>query len=198
MGSSLRNTCLTPHLISQCSLLIADSFLPAVACNRVLRPTLGQKCAGHMQAVREHFFRIMLNFSTFVAQNVVDTGYEGKVKIGMDVAASEFYTEDKMYDLDFKTADNDGSQKKTGAQMQDMYKSFVENYPVVSIEDPFDQVCFKLPSRGAATCCFRFRTVSSSSVEGRPCKLLIWSQHWSNPVRGEQQRCVTAVSCMCS
>ena len=54
----------------------------------------------------------------------------------MDVAASEFYTEDKMYDLDFKTADNDGSQKKTAAQMQDMYKSFVENYPVVSIEDP--------------------------------------------------------------
>ena len=50
-----------------------------------------------------------------------------------------------MYDLDFKTADNDGSQKKTAAQMQDMYKSFVENYPVVSIEDPFDQVC----SRGA-------------------------------------------------
>lgn len=58
----------------------------------------------------------------------------------MDVAASEFYTEDKMYDLDFKTADNDGSQKKTSAQMQDMYKSFVENYPVVSIEDPYDQV----------------------------------------------------------
>ena len=48
----------------------------------------------------------------------VQAGYEGKVKIGMDVAASEFYTEDKMYDLDFKTKDNDGSQKKTGAQMQ--------------------------------------------------------------------------------
>ena len=48
----------------------------------------------------------------------MQAGYEGKVKIGMDVAASEFYTEDKMYDLDFKTKDNDGSQKKTGAQMQ--------------------------------------------------------------------------------
>jgi enolase len=62
------------------------------------------------------------------------------VKIGMDVAASEFYTEDKMYDLDFKTENNDGSQKKTSAQMQDMYKSFVEHYPVITIEDPFDQV----------------------------------------------------------
>lgn len=40
--------------------------------------------------------------------------YEGKVKIGMDVAASEFLTEDKMYDLKFKVKDNDGSGKKTG------------------------------------------------------------------------------------
>ena len=32
-------------------------------------------------------------------------GYTGKVKIGMDVAASEFFTDDKKYDLDFKTKD---------------------------------------------------------------------------------------------
>ena len=31
----------------------------------------------------------------------------------MDVASSEFYTEDKMYDLNFKNTPNDGSQKKT-------------------------------------------------------------------------------------
>ena len=37
-----------------------------------------------------------------------------QVKIGMDVAASEFQTEDKMYDLKFKEKDNDGSGKKTG------------------------------------------------------------------------------------
>ena len=37
-----------------------------------------------------------------------------QVKIGMDVAASEFFTEDKMYDLNFKEKDNDGSGKKTG------------------------------------------------------------------------------------
>lgn len=41
-------------------------------------------------------------------------GYTGKVKIGMDVASSEFYTEDKMYDLKFKEKENDGSGKKTG------------------------------------------------------------------------------------
>lgn len=49
-------------------------------------------------------------------------GYTGKVKIGMDVAASEFYTKDKMYDLDFKNPKNDGSWKLTGAQLLDMYK----------------------------------------------------------------------------
>ena len=71
---------------------------------------------------------------------IAKAGYEGKVKIGMDVAASEFYTEDKMYDLDFKNDNSDGSQKKTGTQMTEMYKSFCTNFPVVSIEDPFDQV----------------------------------------------------------
>lgn len=44
-------------------------------------------------------------------------GYTGKVKIGMDVAASEFYTDDKKYDLDFKTKDEAKKNKadlKTG------------------------------------------------------------------------------------
>jgi len=37
-------------------------------------------------------------------------GYLGKIEIGMDVAASEFWNADKKkYDLDFKTANNDGS-----------------------------------------------------------------------------------------
>lgn len=66
-------------------------------------------------------------------------GYTGKVKIGMDVAASEFLTEDKHYDLDFKTANNDGSQKKTGAEMLELYKGFCTEYPIITIEDPFDQ-----------------------------------------------------------
>ena len=41
-------------------------------------------------------------------------GTQGKVKIGMDVAASEFMTEDKKYDLNFKEKDNDGTQVLTG------------------------------------------------------------------------------------
>ena len=74
---------------------------------------------------------------------IENAGYTGKIKIGMDVAAAEFYTEDKMYDLDFKTENNDGSLKKTGEEMIEMYKEFCSEYPIVSIEDPFDQDDFE-------------------------------------------------------
>ncbi|SOV14800.1 enolase [Plasmodium sp. gorilla clade G2] len=71
---------------------------------------------------------------------IKSAGYEGKVKIAMDVAASEFYnSENKTYDLDFKTPNNDKSLVKTGAQLVDLYIDLVKKYPIVSIEDPFDQ-----------------------------------------------------------
>jgi enolase len=65
-------------------------------------------------------------------------GYAGKVRIGMDVAASEFYIDD-MYDLDFKNPENDMKQRKSGRQMVELYRKFAEEYGLVSIEDPFDQ-----------------------------------------------------------
>ncbi|CAL5422221.1 unnamed protein product [Camellia sinensis] len=70
---------------------------------------------------------------------IAKAGYTGKVVIGMDVAASEFYGSDKTYDLNFKEEKNDGSQKISGKQLKDLCKSFVTDYPIVSIEDPFDQ-----------------------------------------------------------
>lgn len=67
-------------------------------------------------------------------------GYTGKIKVGMDVAASEFWKESqKVYDLDFKNENNDGSQCLTGEKLGEMYKDFCANFPMVSIEDPFDQ-----------------------------------------------------------
>ncbi len=47
--------------------------------------------------------------------------------------------QDKQYDLDFKNQPNDGSQKKTAAQMLDIYREFCTKYPMISIEDPFEQ-----------------------------------------------------------
>ncbi|KAL3694648.1 hypothetical protein R1sor_008299 [Riccia sorocarpa] len=45
-------------------------------------------------------------------------GYTGKVKIGMDVAASEFLTKDGKYDLDFKEENNDGKNILTGEALE--------------------------------------------------------------------------------
>ncbi|XP_041503924.1 alpha-enolase-like isoform X2 [Microtus oregoni] len=64
-------------------------------------------------------------------------GYTEQVVIGMDVAASEFFRSGKN-DLDFKSPD-DASRYITPDQLADLYKSFIREYPVVSIEDPFDQ-----------------------------------------------------------
>nr|XP_005315487.1 beta-enolase-like [Chrysemys picta bellii] len=64
-------------------------------------------------------------------------GYPDKVVIGMDVAASEFFRSGK-YDLDFKSPD-DPARHISGEKLGELYQSFIKNYPVVSIEDPFDQ-----------------------------------------------------------
>ncbi|KAK2512429.1 hypothetical protein Q9966_016375 [Columba livia] len=93
-------------------------------------------------------------------------GYPDKVVIGMDVAASEFCRDGK-YDLDFKSPPDpkrlisgeqlgaalpelhqglpggmgDGGWGINGGRwgMGQLYQSSIKDYPVVSIEDPFDQ-----------------------------------------------------------
>jgi len=72
-----------------------------------------------------------------IKEAIEKAGYTGKVQIGMDVAASEFCRE-KKYDLDFKTK---GDNKKliSPDELTDIYREMVEKYPVISIEDPFDQ-----------------------------------------------------------
>ena len=67
------------------------------------------------------------------------SGYESQVKIGMDVAASEFLTKDGKYDLDFKDPKNDGKMILSGPALADLYKDLCKKYPIVSIEDPFEQ-----------------------------------------------------------
>merc|ERR1719472_407241 len=86
-----------------------------------------------------------------VVEAIEKAGYTGKVKIGMDVAAAEFYTAEKMYDLDFKTEGDakDTSQTITSEQLTAIYEKFCSDYPVISIEDPFDQDDF--PAYGAMT-----------------------------------------------
>ena len=58
------------------------------------------------------------------------SGYEGKIKIALDVASSEFYKDGK-YDLDFKNPNSDQSKWLTGKQLSDYYLGLVEKYPIV-------------------------------------------------------------------
>ena len=94
----------------------------------------------------------MLMFSVSVQQ----AGYVGKVKIGMDVAASEFFENDK-YNLDFKSKTPDPEQLKTGPELQQQYSNYCKQYPIISIEDPFDQDDFdsyaNLTSEGVCQVC---------------------------------------------
>eukprot|EP00775_Hariotina_reticulata_P013554 gene13554-13682_t len=54
----------------------------------------------------------------------------------MDPASSEFFRESGVYDLKFKVANNDGSGRKSSADMVEVYKGLVSKYDVIFIEDP--------------------------------------------------------------
>jgi len=74
-----------------------------------------------------------------IQEAISKAGYTGKIEIGMDVAASEFFNKDKKYDLDFKNPSSDPSLWLSGEKLCSMYLEWVKEFPIVSIEDPFDQ-----------------------------------------------------------
>lgn len=66
-------------------------------------------------------------------------GYTGKIDIGMDVAASEF-CQNKKYNLSFKEVNPvPESEHLTSEKLQKFYEEQIKSFPIVSIEDPFDQ-----------------------------------------------------------
>ncbi|KAM5539924.1 hypothetical protein V8D89_006427 [Ganoderma adspersum] len=73
-----------------------------------------------------------------LSEAIKKAGYEGKIKIALDVASSEFYKEGK-YDLDFKNPNSDPTKWISGVELADLYLGYIKKYPIVSIEDPFDQ-----------------------------------------------------------
>uniref|UniRef100_A0A665UGB9 phosphopyruvate hydratase n=1 Tax=Echeneis naucrates TaxID=173247 RepID=A0A665UGB9_ECHNA len=110
--------------------------------NKTIAPALVSKDVSVVE--QEKIDKLMLdmdgteNKSLELLKNAIaKAGYTDKIVIGMDVAASEFYKGGK-YDLDFKSPD-DPNRYISSDKLADLYKSFVKDYPVVSIEDPFDQ-----------------------------------------------------------
>jgi len=71
-----------------------------------------------------------------IMEAIKKAGYEGKCTIGLDVAASEFKVKgEDGYDLDFKYDGN----VITGAELGDLYQSLAADFPIVTVEDPFDE-----------------------------------------------------------
>jgi enolase len=61
------------------------------------------------------------------------TGYDKEIGIGMDAAASSFF-ENGTYAIDGK--------KLSGGEMVDFYADLVSTYPIILIEDPFEEEAF--------------------------------------------------------
>jgi len=73
-----------------------------------------------------------------LAEAIKKAGYEGKIHIALDVASSEFYKDGK-YDLDFKNPNSDPTKWLTGQELAETYLGYIKKYPIISVEDPFDQ-----------------------------------------------------------
>ncbi|RZC76798.1 hypothetical protein C5167_000928 [Papaver somniferum] len=99
---------------------------------------------------------------------IAKAGYTKEVVIGMDVAASEFYGSDKTYDLNFKEENNNGAAKISGEKLKDLYKSFAAEYPIVSIEDPFDQDDWEHYAKMTAECGDKVQIVGDDLLVTNP------------------------------
>ncbi|CAG0896214.1 unnamed protein product [Darwinula stevensoni] len=73
-----------------------------------------------------------------ISDAIAAAGYTGKVEISMDVAASAFH-KDGLYDLDFKNPKSDKSKWLQPDQLADLYDELIEDFSIISIEDPFDR-----------------------------------------------------------
>jgi enolase len=69
-----------------------------------------------------------------------EAGHADSVSICMDAASSEFYdAANGVYDLDYKVPDAAEPRRLNPTKFIDFYEQLIDSFPIVSIEDPFDQ-----------------------------------------------------------
>ncbi|MBI2176089.1 phosphopyruvate hydratase [Candidatus Woesearchaeota archaeon] len=67
---------------------------------------------------------------------VAATGYTGRIQFAIDAAASEFYSSrDRKYEVE-------SGKFLAAAEMVDYYAKLARDFPIVSVEDPFEQESF--------------------------------------------------------
>lgn len=73
-----------------------------------------------------------------ITEAIANSGHAGRIDIGLDVAASEFYdAKTNTYNLSQKVGTTD--RQMSPDALLDIYYNLARNHPIVSIEDPFDQ-----------------------------------------------------------
>ena len=97
-------------------------------------------------------------------------GYLDSMKIGLDAASSEFWDKEKgKYNLDFKNPG--GNNLLTGDEMVEMYKGLCAKYPIVSIEDPFDEDDWNTYSKLTSTIGGPIQIVGDDLLVTNPTKI---------------------------
>ena len=79
-------------------------------------------------------FKHSVEAFSMLRQAITNAKYKGKIKVAIDAAASEFYNNGK-YSIDGK--------KLSPSKLLEYYQELIKKYPLISIEDPFDQHDFK-------------------------------------------------------
>ncbi|MCS3900974.1 phosphopyruvate hydratase [Methanococcus voltae] len=71
-----------------------------------------------------------------LSEGVKSAGYEDKIVFALDCAASEFYNaKENVYEV--------AGEKLSSEKLIELYKDMVNEYPIVSIEDPLDEEDFE-------------------------------------------------------
>lgn len=65
----------------------------------------------------------------FIYRAIGKAGYEGKIELGIDAAASEFYKEGYEFE----------GNKLTGDELLSFYKNITNKYPIIFLEDPLSE-----------------------------------------------------------
>jgi enolase len=71
-----------------------------------------------------------------LVEAIKKAGYEGKIKIAMDAAASEFYEKGEYV---FGLKKGQRNKVMNGTELSKIYIDWIKKYPIISIEDPFDE-----------------------------------------------------------
>ena len=114
---------------SEATMIISETYhtLKGIVSKKYGMSGVGDE-GGFSPGVRNSFEALEL-----ITKAIEKSGHEKYVKIALDPAASEFY-ENKKYVIE---------KKFSGMEMVDYYINLVKKYPIISIEDPFDQDDFE-------------------------------------------------------